>query len=240
MSGEYIVQRRMKQQKLRRKARRGSIALRRFYKFIRLLFILCILYSVYRLSILHYWYFPTDIYNNKSENRIEILGNNIVSNSKIISEMKKINLPKEPLYKINPSEIMHRLENLAPVKHAYIRRYWFPARLTIMIEEVTPAITIAPSETAPAVAAFALTGELIGREYLPLKTETGTVKVLSYGTKGDDYEKWDINKIKEIYEFSQVLENYSGEKIQYLDMRNPLEIYVLLHSLKLGSGGLQI
>ena len=235
---EYIVQRRIKRQKLRRKARRGEIFMRRLYKLIRFCFVIFIFYATYRLSATHYWYLPQDIYTNPKTQYLEILGNEITSNAKIVSEMQKVVLPKEPLYKIDPAETARQIEQLPPIKRAYIRRYWIPARLVVMVEEVTPAFTIAPSEEAPDIAAFALTGELIPREYLPLKEINNIKKFISYVTKGDDYENWDIERIKEIYNIARLLNEYSGEKVEYIDLRNPHNAFAKLTSVKLKLGEL--
>ena len=239
MSNEYILERRMKKYRLRRKARRGEIMLRRIYKFCRFLFLLFIIFMLYRLAGSHYWYFPTDIYNSH-DNRIEILGNSIVPNEKILNEIKKVDIPKEPIYKYNPAPIARQIEQLAPIKRAYIRRYWFPARFVIMIEEIIPVITVSPSEDAPDVAAFGLSGEYIGREYLPLNNKINTVKVLTYGTNGDDYEKWDTDKINDIYKLAKSIEEYSGEKLQYLDLRTKNDAYAQLDTVKLRLGKIDV
>ncbi len=232
MSNDYIIERRMKTYRLRRKAKRSEIRIRRIYKFVRFLFLLFIIYFLYRLANAHYWYFPNNIYDLNGKN-IEILGNTIVSDDKIIAEMKKVPIPKVPMYKYNPAEIAREIEKLQPVKRAYIRRYWLPARLIVMIEEITPAITISPAEDAPDVAAFALTGEYISRDYLPLNDKIKTVKVLTYGTNGDDYEKWDVEKINDIYKLAKTIEEYSGEKLQYLDLRTKNDSYAQLDTVKL-------
>ena len=217
MPYDYTVERALRQQKLRRKARRGEIALRRLYKFIRFLIILFIFYSVFRTLNCHYWYLSSDIYTKKGTPRIEVLGNNIVSKDKIINQMKKIPMENKPIYMINPEKMTKEIEKLSPVKRAYIRRFWFPARYVVMIDEVIPAITISPSEEAPAVAAFGHNGELINREYLPLKNNFPTANILSYGTNGDDYEKWDKEKISDLYKLYKLIEDYSGEKVKYID-----------------------
>lgn len=236
MSSEYIVQRRIKHQKLRRKARRGEIMIRRLYKLVRFLFIIFIFIGTYKLAITHYWYLPQDIYEKPVGTNIEILGNNIVSNEKIINEMKKFEIPNKQIYKINPSEIAHGLEQLSPIKRAYIRRYWLPSRFVVMIEEVTPAITIAPTEDSPAVTAFAITGENIGREYLPLNEKINTVRILSYGADIDNYDKWDVEKINNLYKLGKLLEEYSGEKVKYIDLRVPHNAYVQLEKVKIKLG----
>ena len=155
---------------------------------------------------------------------------------KIISEMRKIPLGNEPLYKINPAGTTHQIEQLPTIKRAYIRRYWLPARLVVMVEEVTPAFTISPSEDAPDIAAFALTGELIPREYLPLKNKQKIPRILTYGTKGDDYDDWDKDRINKLHELSTLIEEYSGEKVEYIDIRNPHNAFAKITSVKLKLG----
>ncbi len=236
MSDEYIIERRIRHQKLRRKARRNEIMLRRTYKLIRFLFILFIFYFIYRVSFCHHWYLSSNAYNEPIGTSIEILGNEIVTNNKILNEIKKIPIERKPVYMINPAEIANQIETLTPIKRAYVRRYWFPARYIIMLEEVTPAIEIAPAEDVPSVAALAFTGELITREYLPFNRNFNTAKVLSYGTKGDDYENWDTEKINNLYKLFILLGEYSGEKVQYIDLRIPHNAFVQLESVKIRLG----
>ncbi len=236
MEENGIIKRRIRQQKLRRKARRGEIAIRRIYKLIRLLFILFIFYLTYRLAFAHYWYLPKNIYDEKPYKHIEILGNSIVPSEKIINKMKEFPLPYKPLYLINPVFMEQSIEELSPVKRAYIRRYWLPARLTVMIEEITPAITIAPAEDTPDVAAFSFDGKLIGREYLPLPSSFQAVKILSYGNKGDDYENWDKDKINNLYTLAKLLEEYSGEQLLYIDLRNNHDVFAKLETVTVRLG----
>ena len=240
MSNEYIVQRRIKQQRLRRKARRGEIAIRRIYKLVRFVFIIFIFYATYRIAICHYWFLQSNIYEQNNVKRIEILGNNIVSDKKIINEMKKFPIERKPIYQISPAEIANGIEQLSPIKRAYVRRFWLPARYVVMIEEVTPVITISPSEEAPEIAALAITGELIGREYLPLPNKFNAVKVLTYGTNNDDYENWDEEKISNIYKLARLIEEYSGEKVEYIDLRIKHNAFVKIESAKLKLGEIDV
>ena len=105
MSNENAVERRLKQQKLRRKARRGEIAIRRLYKIIRFLIIMFLFYSAYRISLVHYWYLPADIFNKYPNEHIEILGNSIVKEEKILSQIRGTADLKKPIYMINPAKI---------------------------------------------------------------------------------------------------------------------------------------
>lgn len=238
MSNDYLIERRMKQHKLRRKARRGEIAIRRLYKFIRFLFILSIFYALYRLCATNYWYLPNDIYTNPKSSAIEILGNSIVKREKIINEMKKIAVERTPLYKINPAQITHAIEMLPPVKRAYIRRFWLPARLVVMIEEVEPAIIVSPTEDTQPVIAFSTDGEIIPKEYLPLNKRYKTVRVLSYGTQGDDYEKWDNEKIITLYQLARYTKAYANEEVLYIDLRQPHNVFIQLQNVRIRLGEL--
>ena len=238
MEENYIVQRRIKKDKLRRQARRGELAVRRIYKIFRFIFVLFIFYAAYRLCNAHYWYVPADTFLVKDSKHVEFLGNSIVSKEKILNELKSYKIPNKPIYKINPREIEERIEKLTPVRNVYVRRFWLPAKFLIMVEEVTPALTISPNEESPAVAAFALSGELITREYLPLNTKFPVVKILSYGGKSDDYDNWDKKKIIMLYDIANAIKEYSNENIEYIDLRNPHNVFVQLNTIKLRIGEL--
>ena len=234
----YSIQRRIKQHKLLRKARRGEIFIRRIFKFFRFCLVLFLLYGLYRVANSHYWYFPRDMLS-KGKN-IQILGNSIVSNKKIFNEIQKVEIPYEPLYKVNPEKLVNVLEALPPIKRVYIRRFWLPARLVIVVEEVIPAITISPAENTPEVAAYSFDGEYISRDYLPLSNNIHAIKVLSYGTKDDDYENWDDKKIQSLYKLVKQIEHYSGEKVKYLDLRIQNNAFVQLQSVKIRLGVLDL
>ena len=238
MENSYIVNRRIKHQKLRRKARRGEIFVRRVFKFVRFCFILFIFYATFRLGATRHWFLPTDLFIDKHTERIEILGNSIVSDEKIIEQMKKVQLDKKQIFKIDPKPIEYQIEELIPIKRAYVRRFWLPTRFVVMVEELQPVITIAPSEDVQPVIAFASTGELITREYLPLPEDVNAIKILTYGNKGDDYDTWDIERIQYLYKLGQMLEEYSGERVLYLDLRNPHSAFAQLESVKIKLGEL--
>ena len=127
---------------------------------------------------------------------------------------------------------------LDPIQDVYIRRYAFPARIQIILKERIPVMMIAPDEKSQPVAFFTTDGKLIGREFLPLKTKYPTIKILSYGNKGDDYRKWDLNKIHEIERIKNYVETYSKEKVEYIDLRNPNDVYVKIKTVNIRLGRL--
>ena len=238
MEKKYIVSRKLKHYKLRRKARRGVILVRRIFKFFRFCLVIFLFYSIFRLGATRHWFLPNDIYEKHVAERIEILGNSIVSDERILSQMKLVQLEKKQIFKTNPKPIENKIEELVPIKKAYIRRFWLPSRLVVMVEELTPAITIAPSEDVQPVVAFAMTGELITRDFLPLPSEEDVIKILTYGNKGDDYDNWDVERIEYLYKLGSMIEEYSGEQVLYIDLRNPHNAFAQIKSVKIKLGEL--
>ena len=65
---------------------------------------------------------------------------------------------------------------------------------------------------------------------MPLPKQYPTYLVLSYGTKGDDYHNWDAKKVNKVVSLAKEMEKLSGEKIRYIDWRNPKDIYIQLET----------
>ncbi len=226
-----IIPKRIIANRIKRKVRRQQLLLRRLRVIIRILLIFFLIYFSYRLVNLHYWYFSSDILNSKPLTKhVKIYGNNITPNYQIISALRQVEIPNKPIYLLDTKPFVNEILKLAPIKKVYITRFWLPTRLEVIIEEREPLILIAPGENSQPVAFFTKDGVLIGRNYLNSVHNFDTIKVLSYGIHGDDYRKWDINKIKNIEILAQAIETYSGEKLVYLDLRNPKDIYAKIES----------
>lgn len=236
MEQNSTVKRRIKASQLRRKLNRNYAFIRKMYKLLRFIFTIFLFYVAYTVSTLPQWYIDEEEFFNGEANNVEILGNEIVSRDRIINTIREFNITSEPIYKLNPKAMTNKLREITPIDNAYIRRYAFPSRLVIMVDEVTPVLTISPSETAPDVVAFAITGELIGREFLPLPQHIKTVKVLTYGTQGDDYHDWNKEKVLMLYNLARATEEYSGEKVEYIDIRNPQNAIIKITSAKIKIG----
>ncbi len=227
----------LKSKQRERKIRKGKKKRSFFKGLLRFLTGCGIVFGIYYFSCFSGWYLPENAFILNDNVCVQIVNNKIVKTSKVKSVIKDIPVPKLPLYMANLNELKYKLMSLAPVEEVYIRRYAFPARILIIIREATPVITIAPDDKVKPVAAFTREGRLItGPDYLPLPDEYKTVKVLSYGNKGDDYRKWDVNKIREILRISKYVETFSREKIEYIDMRNPDDIYVKIQTVPVRLG----
>lgn len=232
--GKHLV----KKKRRERLVRKGRMKQERFRAFMRfLLSILFIVGLVYGLK-LHGWYMDKDAFNHVGGRSVEIINNRIVPSHKILVLLKNSNVPNVPIYMAKTDSIKKELMKLAPVENVYIRRYAFPARIQIILRERIPVITVSPDVKVPPVAFFTTDGKIIGREFLPLDKSFKTILVLSYGNKGDDYHKWNLNKIHEIEKIAKYVETYSGEPVEYIDLRNPLDVYVKIKTVNIRLGQL--
>ena len=107
-----------------------------------------------------------------------------------------------------------------------------------ILKERVPVITISPDLKVQPVAAFSEDGVIMKKEFLPLDKNIKTILVLSYGNKGDDYTKWNAAKIHQIEEMVNYIETYSKEKVEYVDMRNPFDVYVKIKTVNIRLGRL--
>ena len=233
--GKHLV----KKKRRERIVRKGRMKQERFRAFMRFFLSLGLIFVLVYALKCNGWYMSKDAFNVKAGNTsVEIINNKIVPSAKILTLLKNSNVPNVPLYMARTNSIKKDLMKLAPIENVYIRRYAFPARIQIIIRERTPVITISPDVKAPAAAFFTMDGKLIGKEFLPLDKSYKTILVLSYGNKGDDYHKWDLDKIKEIQKIVKYVETYSKEPVEYVDFRNPNDIFVKISTVNIRLGKL--
>ena len=231
-----IMRRSMDVSKKERQLRKKGMMLVRLRGLLRFIITLIILYFTYRLMTAAKWYLPKDTITSYEIKRIQIVGNKITPTYKIITSISDIELPHKPIYMINTDEFSKKISSLSSVKKVYVKRLWAPARIIIYIEEREPIIVISPSKEVSPIAYFSKDGKLVGRDYMPLPKEFNPILVLSYGNQNDDYTKWKKDKILSIEKLAKTLEKLSGEKVQYIDMRKPGDIYVKLSSIKIRIG----
>ena len=76
---------------------------------------------------------------------------------------------------------------------------------------------------------------------MPLDESYKTVLVITYGS-GDDYRNWDVTKVKNFKKLSDLVEAETGETVEYIDYRNPKDVYVKIQttSIRLGSMNLGV
>lgn len=234
VDGKRLVKK-MQRSRQVRQGRKRQNAFRSFMcLFVNIILIVTLVYAVKMPQ----WYLDKNIFTHPDSATLEILNNNIVSTSKILAALKSEKVPDVPIYMAKTKNLEDKLMQFAPIEEVYIRRYAFPARLQIIVREREPFVSISPDVNVAPIAFFTRDGKLIGREYLPLKKEYKTLKVLSYGNKGDDYSKWDVKKLLKIDNLAKYIETYSKESVEYVDLRNPEDVYVKIKSVNIRLGRL--
>jgi cell division septal protein FtsQ len=227
-------QRKLRYLKQRRKLKRLQITLIRMRAFLRIAATIIIFFILLKIIDLPQWYLNQDIFNFYPNHSLEIVGNEIVTTKQVMAQLKPLNLPKKQIFLLNTKMIEKPLLQLTPVKKVYIRRFWFPARLRIVINERIPVLAVSPSPKVNPVAVFTNDDVIIGRKFLPLPDSKPCYLVLTY----TDYRKWSSNHINYLVYLSKLLETASNEKLIFIDLRNPDDVFVQLKDIRLRLGGL--
>lgn len=234
---KYNQNRRLKQAKLQRQIRKSQRRLNRLRVFYKLSLIIGMLILGYILYNLPQWKLPTDAFDSLNSPSLEILNNRIVPEQKILSALRRNQVPTQPIFLVKTDHIKKSITQLEPIQNVYIRRFAFPARLQIIVIERTPMVMISPDINVPPIAFFSTDGKLIGREYMPLEDEYDTVLVITYGS-GDDYRNWQQPKVADFKKLATLVESESGENVEYIDYRNPKDVYVKIPTANIRLGTL--
>lgn len=215
-----------------KKAKRRLRLLRSWLQFLMFVGLLGIIYGGINLP---QWRMNPTAFDKVNNPALEIINNRIVPSHKVLSALRCNPVPSEPIFMVKTEHLKESIMHLEPVQDVYIRRFWFPARLQIIIIERTPLLTISPEADVPPIAFFSTDGKLIGREYMPLDSSYKTWLILTYGTK-DDYRNWDEQKVRMFRSIAQTIEELSGEPVEYIDYKNPDDVYVKIPTVKIRLG----
>lgn len=231
----YHQNRRLQQAKMQRQVRRSQRRLNQ----LRALWKLFLIFGMIALGLvilkLPQWRLHTNAFDNLNSPALEIVNNRIVPSQKVLMALRRNQVCTKPIFLVKTDNLKASIMQLEPVRDVYIRRFWFPARMQIIIIERTPVITIAPDVNVPPIAFFSADGKLIGRDYMPLSDDYKTVRVITYGS-GDDYRNWDKAKINNFKKLAATVEMDSGETVEYIDYRNPKDVYVKIPTVNIRLG----
>lgn len=228
--------RRLQQAKMQRQIRKSQRRINQLRFFWKLFILFAMLFFGFIVLKMPQWRMHTNAFDNLNSPALEIINNRIVPSQKILSALRRNQVSTRPIFLVKTEDLKESIMKLEPVQDVYIRRFWYPARLQIIIMERTPSITISPDIDIPPIAFFSTDGKLIGREYMPISNDYKTVRVITYGS-GDDYRNWDKTKINNFKKLANTIELSSGEHVEYIDYRNPRDIYVKIPTvtIRLGS-----
>jgi len=225
----------MKYYKKKREQKRIKTTIFKAHTLLKIFLVFFLLWCSSRLMICKLWYLPQNLFDKYPSKNLLIRGNRITPNDKIIAALKQTPIENKPIYMINTMPYEKEIEKLSPVKKAFVRRYWLPARFEITIEEKVPVLTISPNPNAPEIAAITADGSVISKEYLPINEKKyKTYKILTY----DDYSQWTPHEIQSLETLTERIEDFSEEKLIYLDIRNKHDVYAQLGSIKIRIGEL--
>lgn len=207
--------------------------------FLRALFITLIIFSGYKILTSQQWLYPDDIFRNTKNKNFIIMGTYITSKDKVLEVMKKINLPKKPLYTIDVKKIEEKILEIETVKKVFVRRYWFPPRLRIVIEDKTPILMISPSENANPIAFFVEDGTLLNGDLLPKNAKIYPLNVITTGSnRNDNFVNWKQDRINALVTLADNVKMYTGENVKYIDIRDPNDIYIKIKTVLIRLGKL--
>ena len=231
----YHQNRRLQQAKMQRQVRKSQRRLnqlRALWKLFITIGLICVGFFILKMP---QWRLHSNAFDSLNSPALEIVNNRIVPSQKILSALRRNQVPLKPIFMVKTDNLKKSIMQLDPIQDVYIRRFWFPARMQIIIIERTPVITIAPDEKVAPIAFFSSDGKLIGHDYMPLSNEFKTVRVLTFG-RGDDYRNWDKTKINNFKKLAMTVEMASGETVEYIDYRNPQDVYVKIPTVNIRLG----
>ena len=234
---QYQVARRRKQAQLKRQIRKSKQNIKLLLVFSRLGLILFLIFLCYLIISLKYWKLNPKAFDSLGNTSIKIENNYIVPSERILRALQENEVPTCPIFLMKTENIKKSIMQISPIKDVYIKRFWLPARIEILVQEREPALTIAPNENVPPIAFYTKDGKIIGRAYLPLNPCFKTVKILTYGSYNGAV-KFDKEKIKFYMTIAKDIEQASKEPVEYIDLRNPEDVYVRIPTVNIKLGAI--
>lgn len=202
--------------------------LKRVRMLLSLILIYCVFYFSAKVIKSPQWYLDFDKLSHADKSVLIIQGNNITPDYKITNIIRQTQLPNVQIFRLNTKELEDNIMQLQTIKKVFIRRYWFPARLNVAVDERVPAFLLAPNLESEPNSALTTDGILIDHDYFPFKTPVKAKKLLTYGVRNGIDEVWDKKKVDELIKLTKAIEMYSNQEVQYIDIRDKSDIYIML------------
>ena len=226
--GLLYQKRRLKVNKIKRMLNSRRRFLQRFRVLLSLVLVVLICYCGIKVLKLPQWYIDSTKLIEADPSVIKIQGNLITPTYKIVNMIRQTQLPYTQIFRLKTNELENNILLLQSVKKVYVRRYWFPARLVIVLDERVPAFLLAPNLESEPNSALTTDGVLIDHDYLPFNPSIKAKKLLTYGIKDGVDEVWDKKKVEEILKLVRAIETYSNQEVVYVDLRNQKDVYIML------------
>ena len=220
--------RRLRVLRVKRRIAANRVNLQRIRVFLALIMIVLISWLGVKILKLPQWYIDSEKLAKADPSVLKIQGNVITPDYKIINMIRQTELPYIQIFRLDTSELERNISQLQPVKKVFVRRYWFPARLVITVDERIPAFLLAPNLESEPNSVLSQDGVLIDHDYLPFNSSIKAKKLLTYGVKNGLDEVWDKKRVEEILKLVKAIEAYSNWQVQYIDFRKQNDVYIML------------
>jgi cell division septal protein FtsQ len=150
---------------------------------------------------------------------IQVRGNQVVSVSQVRSELSQC--AGKPLWKLDPRVLEARLCSLEDVRYAFVRRYIFPRpHLVVEVAEEFPWASFATEPGAAPDAVISETGRMIPISVFP------NIIQPEFKIYGQRSLKLTANDVSQWAGWTAYIAAQTGQKVDYVDMRNPHDIHV--------------
>lgn len=232
-SVKYSVKHKQIQRKIRKKRKR----INRLKAFLRFIIVLSLIFISYKFVQLSGWYLPKDTFKNPEKGRVEIIDNKLIPTYLINKNLSNISIPKIPIFMMSIHPIQKELYKIPVIKNVYIRRYGFPARVQIIINERIPQAIIKTNLNNPPIAFYTTDYVLVtNKQYMTNIKDYSPILTILTNPK-NLYKELSVKKFQEIEKIVKEVETYSNQRVEYIDIRKPNDVYVKIKttSIRLGT-----
>lgn len=229
--GKFCAKRNKKERKLRKKRKR----LKKIKSLLRFVLFVLLLFAGYQIVMLKGWYLKPTAFSAPDTETVKIINNNIVPSKIVYDNLKDLKTGDVPIFLMRVQPIKKRLFKIPVFKNIFVRRYGFPARIFVMVEERIPAAVLKTDLKSKPVAFVTSDGILVtNRNYMNNAETPSSIKIWIKSPKIDG--DWTVKRVEYIEKIVKSVEAYSGEKVEYIDMRNPNDVYVKIETTNVRLG----
>lgn len=223
--GKKSVKRKQKERQLRKQKKKQK----RVKTLLRFLFFVLVVLSIYAFIKLPQWYLREDAFSNPDSKTIEFVNNKLAPLPVLYNSLGGIKFSKMPIFIMPVSPVKKELYKLPVIKDVYVRRYGFPARIKIIVREKVPSAVLKTDLKQLPVAFVTTDGTLVTTVcYMASAEYNNPLKIL---VKHPDFQNdWDAKRVQYIEKIAKEVEKYSSEKVDYVDMTTPNDVYVKIES----------
>ncbi len=229
--GKKSLKRKRKERQIRKKRKK----LNSLKRMLRFLFFIGMVILIYEFVLYSGWYLAPDSFKKPGNNSVQIVNNKLTPQSIIYNSLSGIKIHKTPIFMMRVSPIKKAILKIPVVKSVYIRRYGLPARLLIIVRERVPMVVIKTDLSKQPVAFVTTDGVMVKDKNFMANAQNNETLVILVKNKNLDKE-WNSKKIEYIEKIAKSVETYSDERVEYIDMRNPNDVFVKIETTNIRLG----